>query len=110
MFKIFDGREEFFQYDVNQKIIVADPSINEVHFCNRMDDCSLVCEVYEENGLRLAAVPGILLQTDLPIRVYAVCTDYTKSAKIFKVRARTKPADYVYIDVGSIPVVNEVRY
>lgn len=98
MFKIYDGREEFYQWDSNQKLIIEDPSINEVHFCNRTDDCSLVCEVYEEEGARLVNVPNILLQTDWAIRVYAFCTDHTKTCKTFKVNARTKPADYVYTE------------
>lgn len=110
MFKIQDGRKEFFQWDLNQRLIVDDASINEVHFCNRTDDCSLVCEVYERDGARLVSVPSILLQSDWAIRAYAYCTDHTMYCETFKVRARTKPADYVYIDVGSIPEVNEVKY
>jgi hypothetical protein len=110
MFKIYDGREEFFQWDMNQRLIVSDPTIDEVHFCNRTDECSLVCKVYDEGGARLVDVPSILLQTDWTIRAYAYCTNHTIQEKKFKVRARTKPADYVYIDASSIPVVNEVRY
>lgn len=111
MFELLDGRTELFQWDTNRRLTIADKTINEVHFCNRTDDCSLVCEVFEENGMRLVGVPDILLQYDLPIRAYAYCGDeYTKAARTFKVRARTKPADYVYVDVSSIPVVNEVRY
>lgn len=98
MFKIYDGREAFYQWDINQRLIVADASINEVHFCNRTDSCSLVCEVYEENGLRLTNVPNILLQTSWDIRVYAYCTDHTKESARFEVLERTKPADYIYTE------------
>lgn len=96
MFKILDGRTHFFQWDFNQKLIVEDNTINEVHYCNRTDDCSLVVEVKEENGLRVADVPNILLQDYWKIRVYAFCTNHTKVEETFEVVKRSKPADYVY--------------
>lgn len=99
MFKLYGERKEFFQWDLNQKIIVEDSSITEVHFWNGIEECALVCEVYEENGQRLANVPNILLQERLSIRVYAYCGDcYTKEYKLYKVTPREKPADYVYTE------------
>lgn len=95
MFAIADGREHFYQWDSNRRVVVDDPTITEVHFCNRTDDCSLVVEVVDG----LADVPNILLQNDFPIRVYAYCSDgYTKVENTFKVRSRTKPDDYVYTE------------
>ena len=98
MFTIADGREHFFQWDLNRQIIVSDPTVDEVHFCNKTDDCSLVLEVEEEvlaerlDGTkviqRYVNVPNILLQDALP----------TKVEKIFKVCPRTKPADYIYTE------------
>lgn len=96
MFKIYDGREHFYQWDTNVKLIVEDPSIIEVHFCNRTDDCSLVCETYVEDGLTLVNVPNILLQTDWKIRVYAYDGSLTKHDECYEVKSRTKPADYAY--------------
>lgn len=99
MFKILDGREEFYQWDVDRKLIISDTTVDEVHFCNRTDDCSLVVEVYELDGQRVADVPNILLQTDWPIRAYAYCGGcYTKQMATYKVRSRTKPSDYVYTE------------
>lgn len=99
MLEIYDGRKEFFQWDLNQKLIISDHTITEVHFCNKTDDCSLVVEVYEADGLRLADVPNILLQDNWDIRAYAYCNGcYTKQAARFKVIARSKPSDYVYTD------------
>lgn len=99
MFKIYDGRIEFFQWDLDRKLIISDPTITEVHFCNKTDDCSLVVEVYEEGGQRLANVPNILLQDSWDIRVYGYCGNcYTKQMARFKVVGRTKPADYVYTE------------
>ncbi len=98
MIKIYNGREHFFQWDLNQKVIISEPTATEVHYCNRTDDCSLVCEIYEEDGLRVADVPNILLQQDWDIRVYIYCSDYTKIEKRFAVKKRSKPADYVYTE------------
>ena len=98
MFKIENGRLSFWQWDINQRLIVEDASITEVHFCNRTGDCSLVCEVYEESGKRLVNVPNILLQDNWVIRVYAYCVNHTKIEEKFTVYSRSKPADYIYTE------------
>lgn len=98
MFKIYDGREHFYQWDTERKLIVSDPLIKEVHFCNRTDDCSLVCETYVEDGVTLVNVPNILLQNDWCIRAYAYDGNYTKHEKRYDVIGRTKPADYIYTE------------
>ena len=98
MFMILDGRDRFYQWDLDRKLIVTDESIDEVHFCNRTDDCSLVCEVYQEGELRLVNVPNILLQKDWRINVYAFDGSYTKVHEVYEVERRTKPADYIYTE------------
>ncbi len=99
MFKIYDGRYDFWQWDIDRKIVIADKTIDKVHFCNKTSDCSLVVEVYEENGLRLANVPNILLQDNKTIWVYGYCGGcYTKNSASFNVKKRTKPADYIYTE------------
>lgn len=98
MFKIYDGRSEFYQWDLDRKVIVEDKSINQVHFCNRTDNCSLVTEVYDLDGLRVADVPNILLQNDWRINVYAYDHKYTKHSEVFEVVRRSKPADYIYTE------------
>lgn len=98
MFKIYDGRSQFYQWDIDRKLIVEDASVTEVHFCNRTDDCSLVCEVYDLDGLRVADVPNILLQQDWRINVYAYDSNYTKHCEKYDVVKRSKPADYVYTE------------
>lgn len=99
MFRIYDGRDYFYQWDLDRKLIVEDSTIDEVHFCNRTDGCSLICKVYDEDGARLVNVPNILLHNDWEIRVYAYDTNYTKHEERFEVKTRTKPADYVYTEV-----------
>ena len=96
MFKIYDGRETFYQWDINQKLIVADDSITEVHFSNRSDNLSLVRDIYNEGDLRVVFVPNVLLQTNWPIKVYAYRKDHTEVSETFKVIAKAKPEDYVY--------------
>ena len=98
MFKIYDGRDHFYQWDLNRKLIVEDDSVKEVHFCNRTDSCSLVCKPYLENGEYLVDVPNIILQSAWKIHVYAYDDSYTKHEIYFDVTARTKPTDYVYTE------------
>lgn len=108
MFSIYDGRASFYQWDLDRKLIVNDNSISEVHFCNKTDDCSLVCFTYEENGLTVVNVPNILLQTDWRINVYGVDRNYTKHSACFNVLKRSKPADYIYTDTEVITVEKAV--
>jgi lysophospholipase L1-like esterase len=98
MFSIYDGREYFYQWDLDRKLIVYDETIKEVHFCNKTDDCSLVCEVYTEGNLRLVNVPNILLQDNWRINVYGYDDKYTKHEKKYDVKSRTRPADYIYTE------------
>lgn len=98
MFSILDGRQKFYQWDLDRKLVVADETINQVHFCNRTDECSLVCDVYYEKGQRVVNVPNVLLQTDWRINVYGYDVNYTKHSAVFEVVRRSKPADYVYTE------------
>lgn len=96
MFKIYDGRETFYQWDINQKLIVEDDSITEVHFSNRTNSYSLVCDIQNEGDLRVVFVPNVLLQTNWPIKVYAYLKDHTEVSETFKVIEKDKPEDYIY--------------
>ena len=98
MFKIYDGRDHFYQWDLDRKLIVEDAEITQVHFCNRTDDCSLVCETYKEDGLTVVNVPNVLLQEDWRINVYAYDRTYTKFSEQFDVKRRSKPESYVYTE------------
>ena len=102
MFKIEDGRTSFWQWDLNQRLIVGDNSCGEVHFCNKTGSCSLVCEVYTENRQRFVNVPNVLLQTDATISVFVNVkmgsAEYTKHSEKFMVLPRTKPDDYIYTE------------
>lgn len=95
MFKIADSRDYFYQWDIDRQIIVDDPTIKEVHFCNRTDECSLVVEVVN----RLANVPNVILQRSFDVRVFGYDGKATRYDEVFKVKARSKPSDYVYTEV-----------
>lgn len=101
-FKIYDGRATFWQWDLEQKIVVPEGMADEVHFSNEKHTQAPVCDVYELNGVRLVNVPNIMLQEALPLTVYAYAKDdkgeRTTYADIFRVVARPKPDDYVYTE------------
>lgn len=96
MFKIADGREYFYQWDLDRQVTVDDTTITEVHFCNRTDECSLVVEVIDG----LANVPNILLQNSFDIRVFGYDGKATRFDKVFKVKPRTQPSDYIYTETA----------
>lgn len=98
MFQIYDGRESFYQWDLDRKLIVEDDNIDCIHFSNNRNTNSLVCEVYEEDGKRLVNVPNILLQDNFRISVYAFDDKHTKHCDTFNVIKRSKPEDYVYTE------------
>lgn len=99
MFKLEDGREHLYQWDLDRRVIVENKNVCEVHFCNRTSECSLVVEPYEDNGIYVANIPNIILQDARPIRVYAYVDDkYTLVEEQFSVKSRTRPDDYTYTE------------
>lgn len=98
MFRLYDGRDFLYQWDVDCKLIVDSAEVTEVHFCNGSSDCSLVCEVYEDGSLKVVDIPNILLQDYLRIKVYAYDGKHTRYDDCFEVIKRSKPEDYVYTE------------
>lgn len=96
IFKIYDGRTNFCQWDTNQKLIVLDEAVTEVYFSNRHMTHSIKKDVYVQNGIRLCNVPSDLLQ--LPKNLIADA--YVNGAAIksvkFAVIQRPMPNDYIY--------------
>lgn len=95
MFKIYDGRTSFYQWDRDRKLIVEDTTIDKVYFCNRLDNCSISRVVYEVNGMRLVDVPNLILQKAFDMYVYGYDKNYTKHSTTFDVIACSKPEDYI---------------
>lgn len=94
MIKIYDGKTQFYQWDINQKLTVDNPDIKELHFTNAAIGKALVVEVI--NGT--ANVPNILLQYDFDIKAYGFCGECVRDSAVFNVIGRAKPEDYVYTE------------
>lgn len=92
MFKIEDGRDRFYQWDLNRKLIVEDNTIPQVHFSNAIGDTAYVVNAVDG----VAPVPNILLQQDCPLLVYGYDGEATKHTATFEVVGRNKPEDYIY--------------
>jgi hypothetical protein len=101
IFKIYDGRTNFWQWDTRQKLIVLDERITEVRFSNRNMEHSKRRPVYtDNNGVRICNVPDLLLQLPKNLIAYACIknddgTCSTVKAVKFAVNRQPIPADYV---------------
>lgn len=95
IFKIYDGRTNFWQWDTKQKLIVLDESITQVHFSNRNMTHSIPRNVYEKDGLRLCNVPDDLLKIPRNLVAYAYADSATVKSVKFAVVKRPMPSDYI---------------
>lgn len=101
IFKIYDGRTNFWQWDTRQKLIVLDDRITEVRFSNRNMEHSKRRPVYTDNdGLRICNVPDLLLQLPKNLIAYACIkqddgTCSTVKAVKFAVFKQPIPTDYI---------------
>lgn len=95
IFKIYDGRTSFWQWDTNQKLIVLDKTITEVHFSNRDMQHSITKYVYEKDGMRLCNIPDIILQLPRNLVAYAYADGSTVKSVKFAVIKRPIPDGYV---------------
>lgn len=106
IFKIFDGRTNFWQWDTSQKLIVLDESVTSVHFSNRDMNHSITKYVYEENGMRLVNVPDIILQLPRNLVAYAYAENHTVKSVKFAVIQRPIPDGYVMSQTEEIDEIN----
>ena len=99
IFKIYDGRTNFWQWDTGQKLIVLDDTVTEVHFSNRDMNHSIQRGVYELDGQRVCNVPDIILQLPRNLVAYAYTKDgnasHTVKSVKFAVVKRPIPDGYV---------------
>ena len=101
IFKIYDGRTNFWQWDTKQKLIVLDNRVTEVRFSNRNMEHSKRRIVYtDNNGLRVCNVPDMLLQLPKNLIAYACVKGQdgscsTIKAVKFAVARQPIPANYV---------------
>lgn len=95
MFKIYDGRTNFWQWDLNQKLIVLDQNVTEVHFTNRNLTHSVPKRVYEYKEKRVCDVPNDLLQIPRNLVAYAYADGAVIKMVKFAVAKRPMPSDYI---------------
>ena len=97
-------REMFWQWDRGQRVKLHDVTAGtEVHFSNaEIKPNALVKEAYEDGEGVYADVPDVLLQTAGTMSAYIYIEDgdegHTEYKKLFIVRDREKPDDYVYTE------------
>lgn len=101
IFKIYDGRTNFWQWDTKQKLIVLDERVTEVRFSNRNMEHSKRRPVYtDKDGVRICNVPDLLLQLPKNLIAYACvkgengCCHTIKAVK-FAVYQQPIPTDYI---------------
>lgn len=99
--KLYDGREKFYQYDTNQKLICEDCAVGEeIHFSNSAHGDAAICLTYDLDGVVVVDVPNLYLLSASELNVYSMRTEddgrCTISRHVFGVIPRKKPSDYVY--------------
>lgn len=85
---------EFYQWDTGRSVMVANTGVSCVHFANTGDSKAVIMDIIDST----AKVPDYLLQTGKQLCVYAVNNGVTVEKKIFPVRKRERPENYVYED------------
>lgn len=94
-----------YQWEVGRQLQIIplrNSTVSSVHFSNPGDTEALVVKPKEENGMIVADIPNILLQSGANLVVYTVNVSEslveTLRDCVFSVRNRPKPADYVYTE------------
>lgn len=96
IFKIYNGRTNFWQWDIKQKLIVLDESVTQVHFSNRNMTHSVKRDVYiDKDGIRVCNIPDDLLKIPRNLVAYAYANGATIKSVKFAVVQRPMPSDYV---------------
>lgn len=103
LFKIYDGRNYFWQWDTNQKLVVLDDTIDEVHFSNKNMTHAIPKDVVvDKDGQRVCYIPDSLLTLPKNLIATASVTDNNANSTvrtvIFAVKRRQIPSDYIVSD------------
>lgn len=108
---------DLFQWDTNREMEIYGlnlPSLPEVHFANsRMDKAIVKQAAILENGAIRVAIPNILLETAVPIRVFICVYEgeefISRYSLTVNVKARPKPEDYIAEDDEKIYSYNALE-
>lgn len=101
------NKSTFYQWDLNQTVLIQHPNINSVvsvHFSNISDRSKNALAVTPTitDGIIYADVPNILLQYPGKIFVYLYCIEddsmYSVLAGNITILPREKPSDYIYTE------------
>ena len=101
MLKIAGVRNYLYQWDLNQKVITDDRTVDEVHFANDGHTENALIVQLKGEQTRYADIPNILLQSGENIIAYEHCNnngEYTLRKYTLEVVKRQKPDDYVYTE------------
>lgn len=109
--KLFDKKEEenLYQWDLNRQVNIMLPEgvqANEVHFAHSEDKKALVVRIKEIDGIYVADIPNILLQSEKRILVWIVNDNQTLYTKSLAVLPRIKPDDYVYTETEILRIAD----
>ena len=96
--------DHLYQWDKNQALEISGltvPNTPEIHFVNKSMSLALVRHARKDaNGIITVDIPNVILEKPLPIDVYICAYEgelfRTLYALQIPVKARTKPADYIY--------------
>ena len=83
---------ELNQWDDKRAVKVTNSVATHVHLANQGDSAAVVMELADSQAL----IPNYLLCTGKQLCVYAVANGVTIERKVFSVRKRERPEDYVY--------------
>lgn len=108
MLRLSNGKEHFYQWDIDVSIICDTDTITEVHFGNRPYGNSVNVSVVDGKAL----VPPEFLQIDKPFYAWAYIGEYaqgyTAEVRKIEVEKRNKPADYVYTPTEQIKLQDAI--
>ena len=83
---------ELNQWDTGRSVRVTGTEASHVHLANQGDSKAVIMELADS----LALIPNYLLQTGKQLCVYAVSDGVTIESKVFYVKKRERPENYVY--------------
>lgn len=93
------GSKPLYMWQKDRKIFIEDESVKWVEYAHESDEKALRVEVFEEDEMRIAFIPNIMLQSAEKIRVWFVgAHGNTISGDVLNPIWRNKPSDYVYTE------------
>ena len=80
------------QWDTGRSVKITEIEVEHAHFANKGDSKAVIVGVVDSD----AKIPDFLLQTGKQLCVYAVKDGITLESRIFSVKDRARPENYVY--------------